>query len=502
MELKEYDYFGERKRYRLIRRLGCGGFSEVWLAEDMRANNMEVALKVYASVGGLDEDGIQMFREEFALLFNMNHGNLLKPTHFDDYQQCPYLTMPFCKKGSAQKLVGSLNEKDAWRFLLDVASGLDYLHSLDPPVIHQDISTENILVNDQGDFLITDFGISTKARHTLRKSAINLTDSQEGGKVDFMAPELFGVKNKPIKASDIWALGVTMYELLEGRLPFPQGLGGLAQKGGADIPEINGKYSKELKNLVYKMLDNEPWNRPTAEVIKKQVEIHLKGSGGKTSIKLLITIASIAATVMIGLILLVVYLPKKKNKQDEILMILNHGVENMRVCLYDEKIYLRPTQGKLDTSLWYTPINDSILENIIALPDSLEFLLQMDSLPPRCIYYLYTGRMKNGYPDDTEGKADYDCGEDKHFYTGGFQEGLKNGRGERIYKDDNVHKDMKFDGTYRNNMPVFGTLTFKDYQDNDYKSHGRWKDERLYDGTIEINGKMTEERKEGISFKK
>ena len=289
MELKENEFFGDKNRYRLIRKLGSGGFSEVWLAEDTMADNMQLALKIYASVGGLDDEGVKMFRKEFALLFNMNHSNLLKPTHVDDYQNRPFLTMPFCENGSSNKLVGRMSEDDAWRFLHDVAAGLAYLHNMtrvltneygvrenkDMPVIHQDISTENILMNERGDFLITDFGISSQARHTLRKSVLNVKstpDTSAGGKVDFMAPELFGVKNEPIKASDIWAFGVTAFELLEGRLPFPIGLGGLAQKGGADIPEISGNYSQKLKDIVYKMLAKETWDRPNAETILQIVD--------------------------------------------------------------------------------------------------------------------------------------------------------------------------------------------------------------------------------------
>jgi len=188
-----------------------------------------------------------------------------------------------------------MEEADAWRFLRDVASGLKYLHGLNPPVIHQDISTENVLINENGDFLITDFGISTKARNTLRRNAINLQQSQEGGKVDFMAPELFGAKNDPIKASDIWAFGVTMYELLEGRLPFPQGLGGLALKGGADIPEISGNYSQELKNIVYKMLAKETWDRPTAEaIIEATIETHTPPPPPPKKSKIWIVIAVVA----------------------------------------------------------------------------------------------------------------------------------------------------------------------------------------------------------------
>ena len=276
MQLKEQEYFGDKKRYCLIRKLGSGGFSEVWLAEDTKAGNIEIALKVYASAGGLDEEGVRMFSHEFSLMFNMNHSNLLKPTHFDEYENRPFLAIPFCKNGSAHKLIGQITEAEAWRFLHDVASGLAYLHNLN--VIHQDISTENVLIDEQGNFLITDFGISAKARNTLRKSAINQQHSQEsGGKVDFMAPELFSVNNEPVKSGDIWALGVTMYELLEGRLPFPQGLGGLAQKGGADIPNITDDFSDDLKSIVVQCLAKEPKDRPTAQQIVEWTEQHKRG---------------------------------------------------------------------------------------------------------------------------------------------------------------------------------------------------------------------------------
>ena len=290
MQLQENTYFdkvekGGRNRYYLKKRLGSGGFSEVWLAEDNEADGMKVALKVYASAGGLEDDGIQMFRHDFSLLFNYNHTNLLTPRHYDVYEKRPYLVMPFCEQGSAQKLINKISEEDAWRFLYDVASGLAFLHSLEPPVIHQDISAENILINDRGDFLITDFGVSIQTRRTLRQSAVASQHSQDGGNVDFMGPERFEAQNDPVKASDIWALGVTLYELLEGRLPFPMGLGGLAQKGGADIPTIAANYSKELKNLVYKMLSKNTWDRPTAKAIRKKVRQHWNGHSSKNTNK-------------------------------------------------------------------------------------------------------------------------------------------------------------------------------------------------------------------------
>ena len=274
MQLNEGMKFDNR--YLLKTQLGSGGFSEVWLAEDVMVGSQKIALKVYAPGKGLDDDGVKLFSNEFQLVFNLNHSNLLRPSHFTVFERSPYLILPFCERGSASKLVGKITEEEAWRFLRDVASGLSYLHEQKDPVIHQDIKPDNVLMDHSGKYLITDFGISAKARGTLRRSVGN---AASGGTVAYMSPERFGKDPAPIMASDVWSLGASMYELLSGDVPFGEH-GGLVQKSGAEIPNIHGEYSENLKNVVYRMLSMEPWDRPTAEQL---VEIANKRGAGQAS---------------------------------------------------------------------------------------------------------------------------------------------------------------------------------------------------------------------------
>ncbi len=259
-------------RYELLRLLGRGGFSEVWLAKD-NMTSIQVALKIYAPGTGLDNEGITLFTQEFSLVFDFNHSNLLKPTHYDCFERMPFLVLPYCESGSTSRLIKNVTEKDAWTFLRDVSCGLDFLHSMSPPVIHQDIKPDNVLISGSGRFMITDFGISTRIRSTLRKSIIASTS---GGTLAYMAPERFSENPTPIMASDIYSLGVTMYEILTGEMPFGEH-GGLLQKNGADIPQINEDYSKVLKDLIYQCLSAEPWARPTARQINKYAQLALEG---------------------------------------------------------------------------------------------------------------------------------------------------------------------------------------------------------------------------------
>lgn len=264
------------ERYKFIKLLGRGGFAEVWLAEDIMTA-VQVAVKVYAPGTGLDEAGIKLFTQEFSMVFDMNHTNLLRPTHFDCWNRQPYLIMPYCKNGSAFKYITSDNvitEDECWNLLHDVAAGLAYLHEKEPPLIHQDIKPDNILVNDEGHFMITDFGISARVRSTIRNG---MAQEQSGGTLAYMGPERFSANPKPIMASDVWSLGAMMYELMSGGNPPFGNHGGVLQKNGADIPLIEGDYSQELKDIVYQCLARETWDRPSARKVEEMTYNHMHG---------------------------------------------------------------------------------------------------------------------------------------------------------------------------------------------------------------------------------
>jgi len=258
-------------KYELIRRLGSGGFSEVWLALDTKAR-VQVAVKIYAATAKLDDDGLEIFRQEFALVFDLNHTNLLHPTYFDSWDGMPYLIMPLCKNGSASKyLAGTsgevlITEDECWSMLHDVAAGLAYMHDKTPPLIHQDIKPDNILINDEGAFMITDFGISTKVRTTM---ATVQNVKAASGTMAYMAPERFSAKPKPLMASDVWSLGAMMYELMTGGYPPFGNHGGVMQLNGAQIPIIEENFSDQLKELIYWCMAKETWDRPSARKIEE-----------------------------------------------------------------------------------------------------------------------------------------------------------------------------------------------------------------------------------------
>lgn len=328
-------------RYFLERLLGRGNFSEVWLAKDTKTD-IKVALKIYAPATGLDDAGLNVFAREFSLVVNANHKNLLKPLYYDSYDRKPFLVLPFCKKGSIMKEVGKMTEQDAWRLLRDVASGLAWLHNMTPPVIHQDIKPDNVMIGENGDFMITDFGVSTHLKSTLRKSMSTAFSS--AGTIAYMAPERFSKDNTPIMANDIYSLGATVYEMLTGDTPFGDD-GGLLQMKGAEVPELKGDYSPQLKEVVARCLRTNPWERPTAEQLEKYADDGLHGrkivfAGDKTfwdKYKILVT-AGILVIVIAGIISVV--LANKHNESVQADLI------NMQTQAYNDSI-----QSIIDSSI-------------------------------------------------------------------------------------------------------------------------------------------------------
>ena len=116
------------EHYQLLSQLGQGSFGDVWLAHNMLAD-IDVAIKFY---GTFDEKGLNEFRNEFKLAYKLNHPNLLNISHFDVYENCPYLVMPYCANGSVGKRIGQMPEPEIWKFVHDVAGGLAFLHSQQP----------------------------------------------------------------------------------------------------------------------------------------------------------------------------------------------------------------------------------------------------------------------------------------------------------------------------------------------------------------------------------
>lgn len=257
-------------RYRLISLKGRGAFGEVWLAHDEQAG-IDVAIKIYIA---LDESGIEDFKSEYTNTFSLNHPNILHANYFDVIDSRPFLVMPYCP-GSAESLIGTTDETIIWRFISDVANGLKFLHSKN--ILHRDIKPDNVLVDKEGNFLITDFGVSKKMKSTLRRNSTRIFSSNEiSGTVGYMAPELFSSTPEAVKATDIWAFGVTLYEIIAQELPF-FGNGGVMLENGAQIPEINGSWSDELKRTIQACLAKNTWDRPTAEQLAVCADAIIQG---------------------------------------------------------------------------------------------------------------------------------------------------------------------------------------------------------------------------------
>ena len=273
-------------RYRLVKRLSDeGATADVWLAIDtfmlekkiddeddtggvaVEDSGTRVAIKIYRPKNALDVEGESLFVKEFKTAYNCQHENLLTPTGYGIAIDIPYLVMPYCSKGSVENLVGKLtDEKEIWKFLRQTASGLAYLHSCKPPIIHQDIKPGNILIDDNGNYRISDFGISVKRDY----SNDSYLDDKDSGTTDYMPPERFEDNLVPRPASDIWSLGATLFELITGKAPFGED-GGSAQLSGSGLPKIDVPISKELKQIIYSCLDAKITERPTASILAEAV---------------------------------------------------------------------------------------------------------------------------------------------------------------------------------------------------------------------------------------
>lgn len=179
------------------------------------------------------------------------------------------------------------------------------------------------MVGENGDFMITDFGVSTHVKSTLRKSMSAAFSS--AGTIAYMAPERFSKDNTPIMANDIYSLGATVYEMLTGDTPFGDD-GGLIQMKGAEVPELKGDFSPQLKEVIARCLRTNPWERPTAEQLEEYAEAGLEGKkikfvGDKSFWeKYKVFIIAAAAIVIVGIVIGTITASKTREAEREELL--------------------------------------------------------------------------------------------------------------------------------------------------------------------------------------
>ena len=199
-------------RYRLERLLGTGGMSEVWLAEDERLGR-QVAVKI---IRDTSEDLSGTIEREARLVARLQHPNIVSV--FDAGQQNGnhYLVAEYIEGSSLREVLqarGRLTEAEAVRYGIQVAPALQYAHS--QGIVHCDVKPENILISSQGIAKVTDFGIADMVTRTVTPSEAR----DILGTIAYLAPEV--IQGAPADArSDIYSLGLTVYELVAGRLPF------------------------------------------------------------------------------------------------------------------------------------------------------------------------------------------------------------------------------------------------------------------------------------------
>ena len=205
------DRVGEQLgNYRLIRSLGSGGFADVFLGEHVYLNR-QAAIKILQS--RLAQNALQVFLTEARTIANLSHRNIVQVLEFGVEQETPFLVMTYAPNGTLRHRHpnGSrLSLSEAVSYIRQVADALQYAH--DRKVIHRDIKPENMLVGQNGDILLSDFGIAVLAQSS------RYSGQEVGGTVAYMSPEQLQGRAGP--ASDQYALAVVAYEWLAGVIPF------------------------------------------------------------------------------------------------------------------------------------------------------------------------------------------------------------------------------------------------------------------------------------------
>ena len=264
-------------RYELTSLIATGGMGQVWKGRDQELDR-EVAVKVLREEYAGDEGFLKRFRAEARHTAALSHDGIAALYDYGELDGRAYIVMELCPGRPLSEIIeentGGLPEKRVVTLLVELARALDAAHS--KGVVHRDVKPENVLVDEKNDWAmkITDFGIArSKDQARLTKTGLVM------GTAQYLSPEQ-AMGKQATSLSDIYALGIVGYEMLNGRRPFT----GSSQVEIAmaqvkqQPPELAEAINEDLRRLVMMMLAKAPANRPrSASAVARILEAIQRG---------------------------------------------------------------------------------------------------------------------------------------------------------------------------------------------------------------------------------
>ena len=247
-------------RYEIIKTIGEGGMANVYLANDTILDR-KVAIKVLRGDLSNDEKFIRRFKREALSVSNLSHPNIVEVYDVGEDDGNYYIVMEYIDGKTLKQLLqkrGALTLTEVIDIMCQLTDGLAHAH--EAYIIHRDIKPQNIMIEDNGLVKITDFGIAM----ALNSTQLTQTNSVMGS-VHYLPPEQANGKGSTVK-SDIYSLGILMYELLTGSVPFKGDTAvEIALKHMKEkIPSVrkqNPTIPQSVENIVLKATAKNPKNR-------------------------------------------------------------------------------------------------------------------------------------------------------------------------------------------------------------------------------------------------